>query len=699
MKIYVQDHSGIDNNNPAVVAVPKDSMPSLPAARLGGIDYPLRYWKPIGDQSDLFTVALPLTGGQLQEAEVVSGVQRMQHTLHTYVTDDPAALLSTVFVELMDGQMIELPFGAATFQQSEARQTWRWTTAVGGFILKMEQNFDHLSPVGHIEGALIWSDRGVTATEIQVKAVAIVTREIFVPSFQEAYSIGPRVYDAASKTFTVRLSGPRFLIDGSGIPIAGRLLCTPQDGDWGDEAVAQWSIQNLIAAEQGGGRGVADGWQSWLAHGNIPQFSSEDTEAVGLMHESHKLAGAFGAARDLYDRRPKGCEKVAYQVGGQEDFSAGGHGWEVIKGLQPGFLEGWLWCAHAELFRGYTLFEDDGSPVQSADHPNWQSLNGYTHYSRYASPDRLGKDWPAWVDRDATGWRAHDNQHISFNHLAATYALTGSYICELVMQAFQQHQLADAYRNRRFNGLGRAPGRAMLAFAHFARLTQGADKDRWMQLLVDKVYRCHEHREAHNSPSWRLKPLAVDRSKDPRSAVYDPSTGELADVWNVWELGLFCVGAYAAWKALLGTLGSQAVETLEAHELLVENLTAIVDGALFEMDGGLLGLADNVRWLPDGSRLPDDAYTLPLAEGALPQITTQRDPSHPTGVATWTFPAILIAAYVLPQGSELQEKAARFVYQVTDGREATLPVGAVWWCVVPSVADVLANYLAPSEDA
>lgn len=714
----------------------------------------------VGEHTTMYRVFAPFDPLQTLNGEFKSEAHASARpfTHHPWVIDKVEALIPKVLVKLngviyKTGEFLQLGiedgFGAPTPSgpnQNPCFQRWHFKAQLAntGFVVEGWITFYALSPVADIRVAVMWSDRTTPMDDFQVEAVGFETGEIV--KFDFALRNGGTsipVWDGVN--WINLISGPLGFIDGSGLPLVGRMLCLPQGGlesaqeaasavddedydavdvapNYDEEAAPtvdavadaesdgpadavetdaapptpvqqnlaaqiQQDIETLYAASQAPVFGCcgADVWDGkWLAHRNVPRLqASVDLEAqADELWRRHEDRMLQTAPNGFYEKRQIGVTQSPGQTGDQEDFGAT-KGWMSVTHGDPRWIQFALYNVTADYFRGLMHYESDGARLDPNDHPEWVTWSGYTHWHRGVSKDRLGKAG-ASGSRRSTTWQGYDDQHRSQNNLAAAFALTGDPLLRFI---FEHHSATDIKNVRIVHqqgvGAARAGGRTTLTQQH-ARWLLDKNSVAWQRF--DTLIK--DRRDQFFRVWWGDQhPGLVDvlnAKTDPRHGI--THEGSPIRSWVAWELGLMLQGFYAAYKY------DKDPKWLEAVRRVAR--TVLKYASFRDTEGWWL--CNNIHYPLPGEAGP---LSITLAERGDPlprtfytQTSTYVNSAR-GGVAGWTFPVLLMFVETLDDASDPDlPQALDMIQQWTGNQEATDTRKAEWWaCVKKVVPDVGAH--------
>lgn len=596
------------------------------------------------------------------------------YRFHEWVSDDIGALIPSCGARVAGVDRWDINHTAPVLiDSSPAHTRWalrRWIPEVG-VVFDWWADILHDDPVMPIWGKIVWSARLDPAPEKVFEFLAIRSGELLALDFAKRNGVVTPHRDPHNMWLHLLNSAPLVFSDGAGLPISGSMLAwtvVPADAPIPDPEDRSHpmvhSFSNLKAALQGPIVGTCLEWDShWLAAGHVPRFRAgynpqNDAHWQQFLADQQVPAGWFAD-------RPVGLGKTPSQTGGQEDFGAT-KGTDVVSHGDPRWIRIAQYAVQSELFRGFNHYEANGAPLNLAQHPNWVTWSGATHYHLGVSPDRLGKN-PAGPP--ATGWHGYDDEHRSQNNLAAYMMLTDDPLMEDQLRHLVTTDRAS-YRMRFPNngsGAARAQGRTAGAWAQFLALTDGPEKQHWINIIASRMNASLALNPAINV-AGPMKVLAWG-GPDPRKQVYKPD-GTLGPWTSWWEHGLAIVGIYKAVK--------QAPGNLQAKEILLRICRTLAQFAFFQHNGTWYTVADCL-W-SDGAAPP----------GALAPTNKAMVVTAGAGdVNTWTFAGLLVAREVLwtdPQTTpETIGRLTSYITAITGGQEANNAAIAEWWAIVDTI--------------
>lgn len=649
----------------------------------------------VGSHSVIYRVFAPFDANQQIEGEfyvpaqledVIDNVTQ-PYVTHPWVGDNPVKLIPFVRVRMQDGRT----FTSSVLDRCEIvlhdactlRFAFRARVG-GGFVLDGFVTFYSNSPVADFRAALVWSDRTNPASDLTVDYVSFTSGEPVKFDFatQHDHAVLPTQTSEGWTTVVARDIG---FVDGSAIPLIGRMTCLPET--WTptapDDETAQ-DIETIMAAARYpvlgiAARGTWDG--RFLANKNIARLFGAVTAAKTQANAILRPFFENPAASSWYANRPIGCMKDPSGTGDQEDFNAT-KGWCVTAAEDARWLHYAMQSVIADFFRGPLLYEADGTPLDPNNHPNWVTWSMYTHWHHGQSPDRLGKADTPWGGRSSTTWKNYDEEHRSQNNLAALYALTGDPLLQLLITHYSVSDICNVRYRRNFGtGAPRAIGRQAHCWANFLTLfpTNSVVYQRYKTILDDLLRQT-------------LRDWLGDRFPGPVDILYDRTdprmgithNGTVMPAWSCWEHGLFVVGAYAAWKA-----------TGDANWLMLVkrvSRTIVRYATMYEPQTGWAFLS-TCHWPKTGNSPTGVAEGEPMPSQYYSRSSTLVNLAD-GGVSTWTRNAVLVFIETHPASDPDMERAVSIANAMTP-QESPSPRTAEWFaCVraVPPVPGAYTNY-------
>jgi hypothetical protein len=636
-----------------------------------------RQWRAVRGRSiglkTVYRIFCHIEGSQTLEGALVNTPHPSagHFGIHPWVADDVKALIPSFRVdgpdrsELISTKMIDS--SAAHQRWLIKRQTFS-TYLSGAFTLEWWADILAWDPVMPIRGKLVWSDRqdadmNRTFINFVLSAGEFIAFDFAVRngSMTPAWSGG--------EWHTLLNDRPLTLVDGSGLPLSGNMLCfvQPQSGAEvpDPEDLSHWEVQairNLQAGAFGDIVGVSHDWGGhYGAHGNVPRFNS------GYQSKKEEEWQRFQAWQQVpagwFARRTVAIGGTPAMTGDQEDFGAV-KGTYAVTELDPRFIQVYQDAVYSELFRGFNHYEEEGTPLDLDKHPDWVTWNGVTHYSVSVSPDRLGKDWPIWVPAPGTDWRGYDDQHRSQLNLAAYMMLTDDPLADDLL-AHQVTTDRASYRVKfpeKGTGSTRAQGRTMGTWAQFLTVTDGDLHRHFAEMIGTRIEASVS--SSSMNVSGPIKVLSWDQP-DGRKPVFDED-GKLAPYTSVWEHGIAAARLYGVVK--------RHPDTDAAREVLTKVCELLANYGFFKEGGNWYTVDD--MWYRDGEELPggmtSDSRHLVSRVGI-------------GGVASWTFAGILVAREFLGSSHPQWANMNNYIRAITGGAEAMDRRTAEWWAAVESI--------------
>ncbi|MFK7740054.1 MAG: hypothetical protein AB8H80_06985 [Planctomycetota bacterium] len=348
---------------------------------------------------------------------------------------------------------------------------------------------------------------------------------------------------------------------------------------------------------------------------------------------------------DPFGVGPFGQARFAGQTGDQADFGTcklAGIAWSgmpsMLLEVEPSVLQ--------EACRPVHFFEQDGSPVEPDDHPEWVVWSGRTHWHGGVSKDRLGKPVPQ-PPSETHGWTGKDREHWSNNHLAAYALLTGAHWArrelENDVRLYLAGQTLDPSYSTSNAGAPRGGGRTALS-ASWALCVLGDNRLRErMDQRMDRVY----------FQQWRGRELAADRVRP--MAVTGPDNRLLRGkhpFWNPWQDALAAVG-FGAHHRMTGN---------QKARQLAEQLACNVVRHGWRCDDAVCEVGMAIRWLEGEPFSPAQWRS---TDDTLVQWGFE------TAFSEWSIAAVEIARVVAERDGdhELADKARSIQARMRQGRQ------------------------------
>jgi len=358
-----------------------------------------------------------------------------------------------------------------------------------------------------------------------------------------------------------------------------------------------------------------------------------------IFGQYNSMTSFMNDAGDPWDEYPKGVTKTPGQTGAQRDFGCI-EGSEVLHAGAAELLDGYLFMATEDTKRPGHYYEVDASPVRVANHPDWITWSGRTHYHFGVSFDRLGKNLPqsSHVHHD---WFGKDWQHHSSNLLTLAALLTGSYMLQDEVDVEMELYLAGMTLPSQFPGWSTSGLRAPRGFGR----TTHAICNHYLLTAREEV-KTHMINRFHEvcNVQWDGANLAPVRNWD---HVLDPR------VLNGQNVG------WVPWNETLGFVGIVALYNVTqdpvVRDLMIAWGQTIVNyGWRATRSGNTLvnaELGGGVKWNANGSPLTPAQYLEP----ALFQFAGG-------GLQLWGTPAIkVIAEHPEVFGEQTSELASEYL--------------------------------------
>lgn len=707
------------------VAVRTGALGDAPQAEFladNGLRCPAVKAQQVGRVSTIYQVKIPFAPQQILEGQLYPKVDEstdepLRFAYHPWVTDSIGALLPNVLI-YKGGKVYTVPMSRLGNPKEQllpkykykhvvdtpARQRWEFRAQheLQGFHVEGAATFVRESPVIELDLVLVWSDQNNPEHDYYVDAIGFQTGELTKLDFAVPNGHPTPNPVRIKDTWVHAVAGRIGFVDGSGLPLVGRLLCLPQtdldadrdpefeseDLDYEDEAWRSeirehdW-LQSLWAAETEQIYGVAlTDWEGgWLAHSNVPRTRGIPSFELPTLMAKLDRAADRPTAHGWYEKRPQGLLPYAGSTGSQEEFGAT-KGWPAIVAGEPRWLHLSTYSVVSQLFRGFCLYEPDGERLQLDKHPSWATWSQYTHWSPGRSRDRLGKRGLRRGDRKATRYSGTDDQHREENNLPALYALTGRWIFKYLMEQASTVDMAH-FRLRRKVGIGatRAVARLAQSWANYITVSdEGSETDRryhfllvWLRDQVWQRFEGHRTKGDVQIVKWKA---------DPRDGVQDPATGKALPNWPVWEHALFVRGAYAAYKV---------TQDQDWIELALKVARTIVRYGFYKRGNKWVSV-NNVHY-PIPGRTPIDGFTEADVGKALPpDLYGPRSWAIHEGSIFEPVVPVLVFLEIVPRESDDPDRnrAREIARQYTGGQEALDFKTAEWWATVGTpIADLV----------
>jgi hypothetical protein len=361
-------------------------------------------------------------------------------------------------------------------------------------------------------------------------------------------------------------------------------------------------VKNILGAFSQPLYGVATNWAESGAFGPFghvsatPPWIKDGGVAAAALTHGEFMKWYLQPGVDWEDR-PKALVKGPGTAGSQHDFGAAKFIDIFATAIPDGIVET-RYTAGEEAQRPVHFREPDGSPLQSARHPNWVAWDGRTHFNKGISPDRLGKVWPEpYINGRSHDWSGKDNQHWSSLCLASAYLLTTSYSLQMELDNeaelyLASHTIASQKPGWSTNGAGtaRAIGRTFYSLSWNYLCTNRSDLAARMVARVDEsVLASYKQR---NVPG-PVRPMAIN-SPDPRTITW-------TNYWSPWEEAQAVMGLEACYR-VTGSLNAHLLAALAAKNLYTYG---------WRITPQEVSVAFAVAWNNDGSPLTKAQYDDP----------------------------------------------------------------------------------------
>lgn len=455
----------------------------------------------------------------------------------------------------------------------------------------------------------------------------------------------------------VRLLGREMLYDGQGQEWLGELIFFhPMIPTPGGATELDMRRETLAAVMQSQFWGCSTDWAASQTYGPfgfvspIPPWINDGGRAAVEERRSSYISWLQNDGDPWMDW-PMGLIAHPGAPGDQHDFGAAKLIDIVASGMPHGIEEARM-NATEEACRPVHHREADGSPVKSANHPNWVAWDGRTHFHSVISPDRLGKPFPE-PPLNAHGWYGRDVEHWSSLVLTGAYLLTGSHSLR-----YELDNEAELYLATRTlpsekpgwttNGMGasRAVGRTLLSMA-WNYIATGNEAVR--QRMSDRIDQVVWHGASGVRVRGPVKPLAV-RQPDPRLL---PVSN-----WRPWEESLAVIGLEACYRVTKNPRARQ----------LAEMVTRTVTTYGWRISPGTTIIGTALAWKNQGATLTESE----LGNHRLALW------SFGTGFNEWAVSATRFALqFAAASGDKTLLAQARYIYGWQLSRR-TPPAGLGW---------------------
>lgn len=671
--------------------LPEQTPKQLLFFREGSTDSHVAHLKTVvGKEAAIYSVQMDFEGEETIFGTLkvpVDGTEAEAGELHPFVTDRIADLIPSVHFRVageQDTHRMRLRPMRVSADGCQI-QVWKLSGEARGFHFTRWVTMYPNDPVLPVEDYFGWSDRRDSRQDLKLDFAYIEAVEPTYYDYQLA-NVGQAAVpflNPSNSRWTTPICGETWFIDGSGLPLYGRQLCYPAGGFPEDLKIPEATqlFQSYEAAMEAPVCGTGGPKTPHLAHGRLPvvhEYAEPESIEADRVHDKFLYLTSF--ERGWYAPRHIGCLNGPSATGNQEDFGAQ-LGIPLIVAEDPRWIYSARYGLQGEFFRGYILTDNSPEIMKNENHPQWVSWSGYTHWSKSVSPDRLGKE-SAPGARKSTGWRGHDEQHVSLNNLATLYAATGSPMLRYLMEARLMTDRAMPANDRIQST--RANGRLFKWWANAMQLLNGDSEAYWTALhrAVERVNQLWEGGEFNNAVG-SCKIIAYG-PPDGRKDIFDPETGERTTYWVVWEHGLFVEGALALMKVMPVDLVRDRL-----WEMIRMVCKSVVDYALVEDQEGKWYLPDDL-WYP----LDPDARGVPLPERLrLPpsqQADVQDDPDL-IGVTAWAFLAVLGATEVFDPSSGVYLRAAKAIRYFSGGADPIDWDVAKWWAIAEPIPVIMSR--------
>lgn len=588
----------------------------------------------IGSHSATFRIRATMNGDERLMGELTDeDPGQLPWQTHKWVLDDLAATFPMATLVDGGGTIHYCDYhlnGPDLVSFSEAHQRWYVKSANPQLGLVEEVYADLLlgDPVVHLWGAVTWSNRLDTArTKMHRGLFGLVSGEQLALDFATRH--GWRYTEFMGKKAVLMAQDPAW-IDGGSYPFSGSILCfrgpTGVDGPWNPDGQDEQDIKNLEAAKYGPIVGILVGYEwdgHWLSTGIVPKVPQRFTD-----QDWASFAAAMEQPAGLFAPRPIGCAPYPGQTGDQEDFGAT-KGARALLWWEPRWIYQLQYSVQAEFFRGVRHFEADGTSLDPARHPNWETWGGRTgYYIQPPSPDStLGKESGYWPENPMGGFAGYDDEHHSQNNWAAYIALSGDPM--LTTQWLHQSTVDVCSYTVRKNATGpmRAEGRLSQSWANMALLVPGEALRRALYMLGQRIALADSH-PLINQPG-PMKVMAF-HGPDSRKPIYDDA-GNLVSSVTMWELGLQLVG-------LASVVASQPGTSTVAFTHLARTMA---NYGCYQSSDGSWRVTSDVEWrngsdvdLLQAEKLPN-GYKVAIFD------------TNAGDVRSWTMAGLIVARSVL----------------------------------------------------
>jgi hypothetical protein len=460
---------------------------------------------------------------------------------------------------------------------------------------------------------------------------------------------------------TATLLRDRTLADGQGLRRNGVLL-PPADPDATGEA-AMLHQTTLRAAAAVPVLAAVDwrGTDAYGPYGFVPDpppwvlASGGPEAALARRHARFQAESARLSGGDPLAAPALGLAKNPGQTGDQNDF-----GLVKLEQVAATGIGSFLLEVEASVLqegcRPTHFFEADGSPVLSANHPDWVVWSGRTHWHCAQSKDRLGKPCPE-PRHDRQGWGGKDRQHWSSNYLVSFALLTRDPQIQLEIDNEIQLYLAGQTVRDGVSTSGAGAPRGAGRVMHTACWLWLVDGDpallARMRERIEKVY----------WPQWHGREFSDDRVRPMSVSGADARLLEgKYPFWNPWQDSIAACG-FEAFARITGGRGPGAEKARELSRSLARNALRhgwFVDGS------GRAVIATAIRWKHGGEPLTDAER----ADGILW--------SYGTAFSEWSIGALEIARVDAKERGDAKDlaHAEDLLRRIRAGRR---PPPDGWW--------------------
>lgn len=584
---------------------------------------------------------------------------------HPWVSDNTVALMPNLgVVNSLQEEWGELDV-VKVLEQSSAHQRWymRHRIAKYGLTAEFWVTFKHRDPVADVKLLWSWSDRNDPGHVQHFGHVVLYCGEHITLDHAQRMKFAAPVFGdgRAGQGWYVVLGSEMRVGEGDGMLVSGRMLCMPQDfkvennGSISDEFAHDFN--SLRAAMDGPIYASMDA-EAWEGEWTASRYTGAsdydgaalawDAEGEALEYEAHAQKAVGYGARTYY-----GNQDRPQQAGDQDDFGCTNGTSVLHREGSPSMIAAFQEAAYAEAYRGVMHYETDGKVLRKADHPQWSTWEGRTHWSTSVSPDRLGKShtpWPVIVN-----WQGYDRQHRSQNALAAYLWLADDPAIERLIEHYLETDRADVRVTHRQRSKARAEGRVIGTYAHFVLGCDEGTAAPYASLIYDIIVQ-----QLDNEFLMRedvAMPVLASIGPDTRKPIRHPESGNLLPTCSAWEHGLAAIGMVNGLRALEAFSGHDSGRVIALRKVFRRVLEFLATWGCFE-EGGDWYVVDDLAYF-DGAPLPEPLST------TNPYIIAGTGYHSNTRTQDWTLYGLNVAATFLPAG-DLRDKARACV-------EALLP--------------------------